>query len=98
MDLEKSYGAGPQSYGIHTSPLGRQQAYSDETMWKWEITKPKKRTREEARPLRKEARGPNGMSLIVLEDTDSSLSVISENSLACDEGTTSIIPQLPSDT
>lgn len=58
--------------------------------------KPKKRTGEEARPLRKEARGPNGISLIALEDTDSSLSVTSENSLACDEGTTSVFPQLPS--
>lgn len=74
---------------------GEATSLSDETMWKWEITKPKKRTREEARPLRKEAQGPNGISLIALEDTDSSLSVISENSLACDEGT-SIIPQLPS--
>lgn len=25
IDLEKSYGTGPQSCGIHTSPLGRQQ-------------------------------------------------------------------------
>lgn len=60
-------------YGTHTSSLGRQQAYSEETMWKWEITKPKKRTREEARPWRKEARDPNGISLIALEGEQPSL-------------------------